>query len=193
MLPNKNAVEFGQEWQASKLYNSFGWQQLEPLTLLWLGWWPETMVWAWSNSKLWPSQDFFCMVSESTVLFQLKNIIQCKFKSSEHLELRASLSKQIYVIFILMTWGEHWGSWSLLFMCTVFTWLNSPSIYFKLGIVDSAFIWKLAWALYSWSNGFSSLIFTDINPSVISAAYYTSHKYFRSVFKTPPWRPGTCT
>ena len=32
--------------------------------------------------------------------------------------------------------------------------------------VDPAFIWhlKLAWALYSWSNGFSSLIFTDIVP-----------------------------
>ena len=26
--------------------------------------------------------------------------------------------------------------------------------------------------------------------SVISAAYYTSNKYFRGLFKTPPWRPG---
>ena len=75
---------------------------------------------------------------------------------------------------------------------TVFTRLNATGVYFKLGIVDPAFIWhpKLAWALYSWSNGFSSLIFTDINRSVISAAYYTSKTYFRALFKTPPWRPG---
>ena len=52
-------------------------------------------------------------------------------------------------------------------------------VYFKLGIADQAFIWhpKLARALYSWSNGFSSLILTDKNLSVISAAYYTSNKY----------------
>ena len=47
---------------------------------------------------------------------------------------------------------------------------------------------KLAWALYSWSNGFSSLIFSEINRSVISAACYTSNKYFRGLFETPPWR-----
>ena len=40
------------------------------------------------------------------------------------------------------------------------------------------------------SNGFSSLNFTDINRSVISAAYDTSNKYFGGLFKTPSWRPG---
>ena len=40
------------------------------------------------------------------------------------------------------------------------------------------------------SNGFSSLFFTDINHSVISAAYHTSKKYFRGLFKTSPWRTG---
>ena len=44
--------------------------------------------------------------------------------------------------------------------------------------------------LYSWSNGFSSFYFTEISRSVISAAYYTSNKYFKGLFKTPPWRPG---
>ena len=75
---------------------------------------------------------------------------------------------------------------------TVFTQLNAPGIYSKLDIVDPAFIWhlKLVWALYSWSNGFSSLIFTDMNSSVISADYYMSNKYFRGLFKTSPWRPG---
>ena len=44
---------------------------------------------------------------------------------------------------------------------TVFSRLNTPGIYFKLGTVDQAFIWhpKLAWVLYSWANGFCSLIF----------------------------------
>ena len=76
----------------------------------------------------------------------------------------------------------------------VFTWLNTLlSVYFKLSIVDLAFIWhpKLAKALYSQSNGFSWLIFTNTNGSIISAAYYTSNKYFWGLFKTPPWRPGT--
>ena len=36
----------------------------------------------------------------------------------------------------------------------------------------------------------SSLIFTEINRSVIPAAYYMCNKYFRDLFKTPPWRPG---
>ena len=36
----------------------------------------------------------------------------------------------------------------------------------------------------------SSLIFTDINRSVISAAYYTSNKYLGVLYKNPPWRPG---
>ena len=54
-----------------------------------------------------------------------------------------------------------------------------------------AFIWrpKLAWALYSWSNGFYSLIFTGINRSVISVACYTN-KYLSGLFQTSPWRPG---
>ena len=39
-------------------------------------------------------------------------------------------------------------------------------------------------------NGFSSLIFTDINRSVISAAYRTSNKYLRGLFETLLWRPG---
>ena len=69
----------------------------------------------------------------------------------------------------------------ILILPTVFTGLNAPGVYFKLGIVDPAFIWhpKLAWALYPWSNSFSSLIFTEINLFVKSAAYYTSNKYFR--------------
>ena len=56
---------------------------------------------------------------------------------------------------------------------TVFSQLNAPGVYFKIGIVDPAIIWhiKLAWILYSWSNGFSSFILTDINHSVISAAW----------------------
>ena len=52
-----------------------------------------------------------------------------------------------------------------------FTYLHC--VYFKLVVLDPAFIWhpKLAWALYLWSNGFSSLIFTDMNRSVTFAAY----------------------
>ena len=65
--------------------------------------------------------------------------------------------------------------------------IKHTGVYFKLGIMDPTFIWhpNVTWALYSWSNGFSSLIFTYINRSVISAAYYTSNKYFRGLFKTP--------
>ena len=76
---------------------------------------------------------------------------------------------------------------------TVFTRLKVPGVYFELGIVEPAFIWhlKLLRDLNStWRNGFSSLIFTDINRSVISAAYCSSNKYFRGLFKTPPWSPG---
>lgn len=59
--------------------------------------------------------------------------------------------------------------------------MKRPSICFKLGIAYPAFIWhlKLAWALYLWSNSFSSLLFTEKNCSAISAAYYMSDNYFR--------------
>ena len=75
---------------------------------------------------------------------------------------------------------------------TVFSRLNAPGLYLNLAL----------WTQHLYDTGslcgffileamvFSLLIFTDINRSVITAAYYMSNKYFRGLFKTPPWRPG---
>ena len=88
---------------------------------------------------------------------------------------------EVSVLYIRISYVEQHHTFGSAY--TVFTRLNVHRVYFQLGIVDPAFIWNpnLAWALYSWSNGFSSIIFTDIYRSVICAANYTSNKYLRFI------------
>ena len=63
------------------------------------------------------------------------------------------------------------------------TWHRGPSVYFSPeSCLSSAAVFR--------SIGFPSLIFTEMDRSIISAAYYTSNKYFRGLFKNPSWRPG---